>query len=54
MGEKEKTPAGMTTLQLSMRVEDKVWLQKKAAEEQTTAAALVRGWIAEKREKTNE
>lgn len=44
-----------TTMQLSLSVVDKMWLQKKAAEEQTTVAAIIRGWIAEHREndKTN-
>lgn len=38
-------------MQLSLSVVDKMWLQKKAAEEQTTVAAIIRGWIAEHREK---
>lgn len=54
MDDRDRKVESMTTLQLSMRVEDKVWLQKKAAEEQTTAAALVRRWISEKRGKSNE
>lgn len=53
MDDRERKSTDMTTLQLSMTVEDKIWLQKMAAEERTTAAALVREWIAERREKTN-
>lgn len=39
----------LTTLMLSITVDDKVWLMQRAAEERTTAAAILRGWIAEKR-----
>ena len=44
----------MTTMMLSLTVEDKIWLQTTAAERQTTVAALIRSWIAEKRGDENE
>lgn len=39
----------LTTMMLSITVEDKVWLMQRAAQERTTVAAMIRGWIADKR-----
>lgn len=49
---KEEKTVERTSMQLSLTIEDKIWLQRKAAEEQTTVAALVRKWVA--REKKRE
>lgn len=39
----------LTTMLLSVTLEDKLWLKMTAAENQTTVAAMIREWIAEKR-----